>query len=470
MSKSITSTKFVINRTPRSLAAQNFDGVRAQRAKHGRQCGNERTEQHGTRRRSDHIRVGCFDLVGKRLNIARRDESERDARAASKRDHLEDIESHNAHDASTSRANRHADTDLAAALQDRVVEDSVESDAGEEQRDGGKESGEHGDQTLANGLVADKIELRGDVGNAQAVVALRDELAEGVGEGERVLGVGVNGEGGEVDDTGGGFGVDFVEGDVEDGAAGLAQVVVWDVGSDADNFVDRVIGTAFKGAADGVLAGEEGLDEGFVDDGGSRRGVFRAKVAAGNEGDLHRREPARRNVQQPGRSRAGRRAVDGDVAVYADAPEKRPARDGDRVDAGGGTKRLGSLIPDYGELAFAGDGFQQEQTVGGETEGAVLQALEGCDEERREKEDEETESDLKSDGSPHETAWRVRILTTFERGDGPDGGGTESRKQTKQYNDQENEPEAEEKHTPVGGKGEARRVVGRIDEAEHKGR
>jgi Domain of unknown function (DUF932) len=70
------------------------------------------------------------------------------------------------------------------------------------------------------------------------------------------------------------------------------------------------------------------------------------------------------------------------VAVYADAPEKWPARDGDRVDARGGTKRLGSLIPDDGELAFAGDGFQQEQTVGGETEGAVLQALEGCDEER----------------------------------------------------------------------------------------
>src|SRR3984957_9080765 len=289
--KSITIYRFVRNRTRRSLATQNFGGVCAQRAKHGGQCGNERTEQHGTRRQSDQTRVGCFDLVEKRLNIARRAESERDARAASKRDHLEDIESHNAHDASTSRANRHADTDLAAALQDRVVEDSVESDAGKEQRDGGKESGEHGDQTLANGLVADKIELRGDVGNAKAVVALRDELAEGVGEGEWVLD-GVNGEGGEVDDTGGGFGVDFVEGDVEDGAAGFAQVVVWDVGSDADNFVDRLIGTAFKSTADGVLAGEEGLDEGFVDDGGSRRGVFRAEVAAGNEGDLHRREPA----------------------------------------------------------------------------------------------------------------------------------------------------------------------------------
>jgi hypothetical protein len=61
-------------------------------------------------------------------------------------------------------------------------------------------------------------------------VALRDELAEGVGEGERVLGIGVNGEGGEVDDPGGGFVVDFGEGDVEDGAAGLAQLAVRDVG------------------------------------------------------------------------------------------------------------------------------------------------------------------------------------------------------------------------------------------------
>ena len=32
----------------------------------------------------------------------------------------------------------------------------------------------------------------------------------------------------------------------------------------------------------------------------------------------------------------------------------------------------------------------------------------------------------------HETAWRVRILTTFKGGDRPDGRGSESRKQTKQ--------------------------------------
>jgi hypothetical protein len=64
----------------------------------------------------------------------------------------------------------------------------------------------------------------------------------------------------------------------------------------------------------------------------------------------------------------------------------------------------------------------------------------------------------------------VRIFTTFEDGDGPDGGGTESWKQAKQQNNEDNGSEAEEKHTPVGGKVEARRVVGGIDEAEHKGR
>ena len=41
----------------------------------------------------------------------------------------------------TSRANRHTDTDLAAALEDGVVEHSVEPDAGEEQRNGGKKGG-----------------------------------------------------------------------------------------------------------------------------------------------------------------------------------------------------------------------------------------------------------------------------------------------------------------------------------------
>jgi hypothetical protein len=43
-----------------------------------------------------------------------------------------------------------------------VVENCVESDAGQQERYGGKEGGERGDQALANGLVADQIELRGD--------------------------------------------------------------------------------------------------------------------------------------------------------------------------------------------------------------------------------------------------------------------------------------------------------------------
>ena len=115
-----------------SLRAQDLGGVCAQRAKHGGQCGNESSEQNGTRRQRDHARVGCFDLVEKRLSIARGAESERDARAASECNRQHDIMSHNAHDAGTSRAHRHADTDLAAALEDGVVEHSVESDAGEE--------------------------------------------------------------------------------------------------------------------------------------------------------------------------------------------------------------------------------------------------------------------------------------------------------------------------------------------------
>src|ERR1700760_4740108 len=98
------------------------------------------------------------------------------------------------------------------------------------------------------------------------------------------------------------------------------------IGDDADDLVVVLIGNALKRSADGVLAGEEGLGEGFVDDRSSRRGVLRTKVAAGNEGDLHRREPARGDVQEPAGSRSRRRAIDRDGAVYADALEKRPAR------------------------------------------------------------------------------------------------------------------------------------------------
>lgn len=197
-------------------------------------------------------------------------------------------------------------------------------------------------------------------------MALRDEPAERVGEGERVLGVGVDDEGGETDGRGGGVVAELVEGNVKDGGAGLAQVAVGDVAGDSDDFVERLVCSALKGAADGVLAGEEGSGEGFADDGGSGRGVFGAEVAAGEERDLHGGEPARGNVEEPGGSGAGWRAVNGDFAIDADAPEKRPSGDGDGVDAGDGTERVGGLVPDDGELALSGNGFEQEQAVGGE--------------------------------------------------------------------------------------------------------
>ena len=64
----------------RSLGAQDLGGIGAQRAKDGGQGGNERSQQNGTCGRSDHIRVRGFDLVEKRLDIARHAESERHAR------------------------------------------------------------------------------------------------------------------------------------------------------------------------------------------------------------------------------------------------------------------------------------------------------------------------------------------------------------------------------------------------------
>src|SRR6185312_11460283 len=118
---------------------------------------------------------------------------------------------------------------------------------------------------------------------------------------------------------------DFVEGDVKHRTLGLAQVMVSDGGGDADDLVERLVRAACKGTANRVLPGEEGLNKSFVDDGGTRRSVLKGKVAAGSERDLHRREPARGNVQEKGGSRTGSRSVDVDVAVDSDAPEKRPA-------------------------------------------------------------------------------------------------------------------------------------------------
>jgi hypothetical protein len=69
--------------------------------------------------------------------------------AQSPRDHQEDIENHNTCDAGASRTDRHADADLPAALEYGGGENRIEGDAGEEQRNGGKESGKRGDTSLA---------------------------------------------------------------------------------------------------------------------------------------------------------------------------------------------------------------------------------------------------------------------------------------------------------------------------------
>lgn len=132
-------------------------------AEHGGECGYQRGKQDGAGGERDHRRVSRFYLIEERLDRACRAESECDSSASPQHDHQENIDSHNADNAGTSCANGYADADFAAALEDRVVEDGVESDAGEEQRDDRKEGGEHGDEALADGLVVDQVELSGDV-------------------------------------------------------------------------------------------------------------------------------------------------------------------------------------------------------------------------------------------------------------------------------------------------------------------
>ncbi len=77
-------------------------------------------------------------------------------------------------------------------------------------------------------------------------MALYDEPAKGVPEGERILRISVNDEGSETDSLGGGLVVDFIKRDVKDGAGGLAQIMIRDVGGDADDLVNGLIGATFK--------------------------------------------------------------------------------------------------------------------------------------------------------------------------------------------------------------------------------
>ncbi len=99
----------------------------------------------------------------------------------------------------------------------------------------------------------------------------------------------MNGERAEADSFRHSLVINFVEGYVKDGSGALAKVVVSDVGSDANDCVDGFIRPPGKGATEGILAGQESFDEGLINDGRSRRSVFRAKVATRSKWDTHRR-------------------------------------------------------------------------------------------------------------------------------------------------------------------------------------
>ncbi len=91
---------------------------------------------------------------------------------------------------------------------------------------------------------------------------------------------------------------------------------------------------------------EELPGERLVDDGDAGRQVGGAEVPAGNEGDLHGVEPARRDVHEPGRNFRGRSAVDRDgVRFETVSVKERPVGIGDGLDAGHRAQMVRHLVP-----------------------------------------------------------------------------------------------------------------------------
>ncbi len=99
-----------------------------------------------------------------------------------------------------------------------------------------------------------------------------------------------------------------------------------------------------------------------------------------------------------------------------------------------------------------------------------MQTVEGSDEQPGDEQDDETESGLQGDESPHPAGSRAWVIATLERLDRPDGGGSQRRREAEEQTHAESQDDGECEHAPVHGKGEAGRVVGRIDSCEYQRR
>ncbi len=76
-------------------------------------------------------------------------------------------------DVAGSCADRDANADFASALQQRVVEDAIQPDHRQQQRDGREEERQHGQQSFAYGVLLDERGLGADGADAEAGVGPR---------------------------------------------------------------------------------------------------------------------------------------------------------------------------------------------------------------------------------------------------------------------------------------------------------
>ena len=117
---------------------------------------------------------------------------------------------------------------------DGVVEDAVEADGGEEQRNDGEERGERGEETLPNSLALDELVLGVDIAHAEVGTNLRNGATERGSQSEGIGGVSTD------DETGAGgappsLGIGREEWKECGGKGVFADAAIFGVADDADD-------------------------------------------------------------------------------------------------------------------------------------------------------------------------------------------------------------------------------------------
>src|SRR6185295_11434090 len=111
-------------------------GIDSNGPNHRGERGDERRGQDRDRGNGERREFRRIHLIEKSFDIAYGDHAQYKTSGGSAENHDEDFRSYATGDVWSLSSDRHADSDFAAPLENGVVEDAVESDAREQQRDG----------------------------------------------------------------------------------------------------------------------------------------------------------------------------------------------------------------------------------------------------------------------------------------------------------------------------------------------